>query len=114
MPEFPVELGVEDLAELLPVTDPKTYRLVDCREAEEWQICRIEGAELIPLSNFAEEAPRKLAGSIDQQIIVYCHHGVRSLHATRWLRQNGFPHARSLRGGIAHWADAMDPDMARY
>jgi rhodanese-related sulfurtransferase len=107
---LPEEIDVESAAPLLP---PGTTRWIDCREIDEWHICHIAGAELFPLSNFAEEAKRKLADP-DQPLIVYCHHGVRSLNATRWLRSNGYTHVQSLSGGIDHWASTLDPEMQRY
>jgi rhodanese-related sulfurtransferase len=111
MPDsLPEEIDVESAALLL---QPGPTRWIDCREIDEWHICHIAGAELLPLSNFAEEAKRKLADPA-QPLIVYCHHGVRSLNATRWLRAQGYAQAQSLRGGIAHWADVIDPEMPRY
>lgn len=107
---LPEEIDVESAAHLLP---PGATRWIDCREIDEWHICHIPGAELLPLSNFVEEAKRKLADP-GQPLIVYCHHGVRSLNATRWLRSNGYTHVQSLRGGIDHWANTLDPEMQRY
>lgn len=113
MPEpLPEEIDVEAAAALLRL-QPAVTRWIDCRELDEWHICRIEGAELVPLSRFVEDAPRKLADP-GQHLIVYCHHGVRSLNATRWLRARGYDRAQSLRGGIDHWADLVEPGMRRY
>ena len=112
MPEpLPEEIDIEAAAALLNAEE--SPRWIDCRELDEWHICRIPGAELLPLSRFVEEAPRKLADPA-QRFIVYCHHGVRSLNATRWLRQRGFGRAQSLRGGIDLWAELIDPEMRRY
>ena len=55
---LPEEIDVESAAPLLP---PGTTRWIDCREIDEWHICHIAGAELLPLSNLVEEAKRKLA-----------------------------------------------------
>lgn len=107
---LPEEIDAESAAHLI---QPSTTRWIDCREIDEWHICKIEGAELLPLSNFAEEAKRKLADQT-QPLIVYCHHGVRSLNATRWLRAHGYTHVQSLRGGIDHWANTHDQEMQRY
>jgi rhodanese-related sulfurtransferase len=52
--------------------------------------------------------------SLTLPIVVYCHHGARSLQAVLWLRQQGFGEATNLSGGIAAWADMVEPDMARY
>lgn len=50
----------------------------------------------------------------EAHIVVYCHHGVRSLGAVNWLREHGFQQAQSLAGGIEEWARLVDPTLARY
>ena len=87
--------------------------LIDCREDDEWHICRITGARLVPLSCFAEKALLQLPDK-GEHIIVYCHHGVRSMRATLWLRQQGYENAQSMRGGIDLWSELMDADVPRY
>lgn len=108
---LPTELSVEELQALREAKAP--LRLVDCREDDEWHICRVEGAKLIPLSNFAELALARLPDPTER-VIVYCHHGVRSMRATLWLRQQGFAQAQSLRGGIDLWSELIDPAVSRY
>lgn len=110
--ETPLEVSVDDVSYLMnrPGTPP---RLVDCREEDEWHICHIEGAELVPLSQFGELAGQRFTDPA-QSIIIYCHHGMRSLRAASWLRQHGFVNAQSMRGGIDAWADIVEPEMARY
>ena len=88
-------------------------RLIDVREEEEWSICRLPGAELIPLSRFAELAPQSLPDQ-DEPLLIYCHHGVRSARVAEYLAQNGFKHVTNLAGGIAAWAAEINPDMPRY
>ena len=105
------EIGPEELKELLD--DGRSPRLIDCREDDEWHTCRIEGAQLIPLSQFAELAPATL-GDKAQHLVVYCHHGMRSMRATLWLRQQGFHQTQSLRGGIDLWSELIDPAVPRY
>lgn len=112
MDEVPLEIDFEEAAPLLK-GGLAVARWIDCRELDEWHICHIEGAELVPLSSFAELAPKKLADP-DQRLIVYCHHGVRSMRATLWLRGKGYHRAQSLAGGIDRWADLVDPTMNRY
>ena len=112
MPELPIEISVTETQALLG--DPSSaVRLIDCREQDEWDICHIKGAELIPLTRFAEEATARLHDPA-QHLIVYCHHGMRSLRATNWLRQKGFTATQSMAGGIAAWSDEVDPEMPRY
>ena len=85
--------------------------LLDVREAVEHQLVRLEGDVLIPLG---ELIARQQELDPDREIVVYCHHGNRSGRATAYLRHNGFPHARNLRGGIEEWAVKIDPSMPRY
>lgn len=90
-------------------------RLVDCREEDEFAVCRIEGAELVPLSRFAEEAVRRFRSPDDDRpIVVYCHHGMRSLHATAFLRERGHNQTWSLAGGIDLWSRQIDSSVPRY
>jgi rhodanese-related sulfurtransferase len=84
---------------------------VDVREPWEHQLCRIEGAKLIPLG--------ALAASIEtlrdmDELICYCHHGIRSLDAAAWLRSEGIAKAKSLAGGIERWSVEIDPTVPRY
>ncbi len=88
-------------------------RLIDCREEDEFALCRIAGAELIPLSRFAEEALRRLEGET-RPLVIYCHHGMRSLRAAQFLRQKGFAKVWSLAGGIDRWSSQIDPSVPRY
>lgn len=110
MNDVPLELTIDEACAL---KETGHARWIDCRELDEWHICHIEGAELLPLSRFVEEAKNRLSNH-DQKLVVYCHHGVRSLRAVHWLRREGFSQAQSLSGGIDRWAETVDPDMARY
>ena len=87
------------------------FLLVDVREPKEFAICRIAGAKLIPLgsipSNFGE-----IEASDD--VVLYCHHGLRSLDAAMWLRQKGVDNARSMSGGIERWSAEIDAKVSRY
>ncbi len=88
-------------------------RLIDCREPDEFAICKIDGAELIPLSTFAETFREKLS-DLAQPIVIYCHHGMRSLRAAEFLASSGYSNVRSLRGGIDGWSEQIDPAVPRY
>jgi molybdopterin/thiamine biosynthesis adenylyltransferase/rhodanese-related sulfurtransferase len=85
--------------------------LLDVRERVEFQLVRLEGGVLIPLG---ELVARQQELDPDREIVVYCHHGNRSGKATAYLRHNGFPNARNLRGGIEEWAVRIDPSLPRY
>ena len=87
--------------------------LIDCREADELLICRIEGHEWVPLREFPQrlEAIRADAG---RGVVVYCHHGMRSQHAAEFLRSHGIGLAFSMSGGIDMWSDIIDGSVPRY
>jgi adenylyltransferase/sulfurtransferase len=85
--------------------------LVDVREPHEWDIGRIEGARLAPLSSFAD-ALRSLDSARD--VVVYCKSGGRSAKAVRQLRAAGFRRVWNLEGGILRWSEEIDPTVPRY
>ena len=109
----PLELDVEETLRRLTGPETDRPRLIDCREEDEWRFCRIEGAELVPLSQFGELAPQRFTDPAEP-LIVYCHHGMRSLRAAAWLRARGFGRAQSMAGGIDAWTDRIDPTVPRY
>lgn len=85
--------------------------LVDVREPWEYELCRIEGAKLIPMGS----VPANLqALDTDDEVICYCHHGMRSMDVAVWLRGQGVQRARSLAGGIDRWSTEIDPSVPRY
>jgi rhodanese-related sulfurtransferase len=85
--------------------------LVDVRERWEYDICRIEGATLIPMGTIPANL-QSLDG--DEDVICYCHYGQRSLDVAAWLRAQGIESARSLAGGIDRWSIEVDPKVPRY
>jgi len=85
--------------------------LVDVREPHEWEIGRIDGARLAPLSSFAD-ALRTLDSARD--VVVYCKSGGRSARAVRQLRAAGFRRVWNLEGGILRWSEEIDPTVPRY
>jgi rhodanese-related sulfurtransferase len=110
------EISVPDLQEKLKesVSNPReeSFCLLDVREPWEADLCRLSGARLIPMGDVPSRAHQEL--DPDAHIVVYCHHGIRSLSVVFWLREQGFERAQSLSGGIEHWAKIADPSMARY
>jgi adenylyltransferase/sulfurtransferase len=85
--------------------------VLDVREPHEYEIARIDGARLIPLSELPGRL-RELDGRAE--IVTHCHHGVRSLQALALLKGAGFAKVRSLQGGIDAWSVAVDPEVPRY
>jgi rhodanese-related sulfurtransferase len=87
-------------------------RLVDVREPAEFQIAHIEGSELIPMNSI----PQALESLLEEKapLILFCHHGMRSLHVVNWLRQQGVETGCSMQGGIDRWSQEIDASVPRY
>lgn len=86
-------------------------RLIDVRELEEYAVASVEGAQLLPLSQFSE-----WAGTLDpgEEIVVMCHHGIRSAQVCMLLSREGFTKLSNLSGGIDRWACEVDRSVPRY
>jgi rhodanese-related sulfurtransferase len=85
--------------------------VVDVREPWEFGVCRIAQSRHVPLAQLpaaVADLPR------ERDIVLVCHHGQRSLNAGLWLRNAGFERVHNLRGGIAAWANEVEPAMPRY
>jgi rhodanese-related sulfurtransferase len=87
--------------------------LLDVRQPEEYELAHLAGCKLIPLGELPSRVGEVEAGT-DQPIIVYCHHGVRSLHAAMFLKHQGFTNVSSMSGGIEAWSLQIDPSVRRY
>lgn len=89
----------------------RTLWLLDVREPWEFSTARLNGATLIPLGDLAQhvaEVPR------DADVVVYCHHGMRSARAVSMLRHGGWSRVRNLIGGIDAWSIDVDQRVPRY
>ena len=107
-----LEVSVAETQRLLAVK-AGSIRLVDVRDPDEYEHCRLPGAELIPLPTLPSEAAAKLPDK-EAHILLYCHHGMRSLRAAEILRQLGYKHAQSMAGGIDRWSHEIDSTVPRY
>jgi rhodanese-related sulfurtransferase len=85
--------------------------LVDVREDWETKLCRLENAVHIPIEELELRA-EELNPADD--IVVYCHHGVRSAAVVDYLHRLGFTRVRNLSGGLDAWARSVEPTMRRY
>ena len=103
------EITPRDLAERIARGD--AMDLIDVREPYEWRIARIDGARLIPLAHL-ERALEEIPSERD--VVLYCHHGVRSRMAAELLVQRGFRRVWNLSGGIDRWSTDVDPRVATY
>ena len=86
-------------------------KLVDVREPHEYEICHLPNAKLVPLS---EILSRVAELDSSDELVLYCHHGMRSRDALEFLKGAGFRKLKSLRCGIDAWAAAVDPSLPRY
>ena len=119
---LPVEESAEDSALEIDAALVKEkldggngFRLIDVREPSEYQICKIDGAVLIPLGLIQEKKIENLDGiGKNDEIVVHCKAGVRSLKAAKALKAMGFTNVKSMRGGIEEWADRIDPSVPKY
>ncbi len=86
--------------------------IIDVREEWEFDICKIADNSInIPMEKLQEHI-HKLDSN--NTYVMVCHHGIRSLQMAYYLEQSGFSHIINLSGGVAAWANEVDPDMARY
>ena len=103
------EIQPEDVKRLLTAGEQFTF--LDCREPWEYQTARIEGTKLIPM----QDIPARIQElDPDEHVVVICHHGVRSMNVTAWLRQQGFEKAQSVAGGIDRWSRIIDNKVPIY
>lgn len=107
------EITAQAVAEWIHLPRDQRPRLIDCREEDELAICQIAGNEWFPLGIFPTAGTR-LTADVARGVVVYCHHGMRSLRATSILRAQGVENAFSMKGGIETWAELVDPEMPRY
>jgi rhodanese-related sulfurtransferase len=108
--ELPIEITPAEVSALRK--EGVALRMIDVREPAEHVICHIEGAELIPMRTIPQHVS-ELNGD-DTRIIVFCHHGVRSLSVVDWLRKQGIENCQSMSGGIDLWSLQIDPGVPRY
>jgi rhodanese-related sulfurtransferase len=87
-------------------------RLIDVREPWEFETAHVAASLLMPMGEVPARAHQEL--DPDERLMVLCHHGIRSMNVTVWLRQQGFEQAQSVRGGIDAWSAEVDPAIARY
>lgn len=104
-----MEIDPKSVKELLDRGEVSLF--VDVREPWEHEMSHVEGSTLIPLRQIPSNISR-FQGA--KEIVVFCHHGTRSLNAVNWLRSQGIENARSMAGGIDRWSVEIDPQVPRY
>jgi len=106
----PDEVTVHELKKALD--NPQLgIQVLDVREPDEYQIARINGARLVPLSTLAQRFQEL---DPKQPYYIHCHAGVRSLKALQLLREQGFQNLKSVKGGITAWSDEIDRAVPKY
>lgn len=109
MDDYPLEISVQNAKRLIDAGEG--VHVLDVRETYEREIGHIKGSEHIPLRQIPE-----YVGSLprDRQLLIYCHHGNRSMRATEFLRARGFSAVTNIAGGIDAWSQEIDPSVRRY
>ena len=100
-----VRESLEKIADLL---------LLDIRRPDEFAKAHLEGATFIPMNELQTRLEPELSAYKSRPVVVFCHHGSRSLRATAFLRHHGFTNVHSLAGGIDAYSLLIDPSIPRY
>ena len=105
------QLGVRELAEWLADSGRPQPVLLDVREPWEYELCHLAGSQHIPMHTVPTRCEEL---SPDQEIVVICHHGGRSMQVAMFLERKGYAAVHNLMGGVDAWAGEVDPTMRRY
>lgn len=108
--DYPLEISVTEAKHLLETAAEET-RLIDVREPYEIEISKIASAEIIPMRQIPEHVARLPK---DKHLLIFCHHGGRSLRVVQFLRAQGFTSVSNIAGGIDAWAEEIEPTLRRY
>ena len=92
---------------------PNPPHLLDVRQPDEHAFVALPNSTLIPLAHVPTRAD-EIESWKDEDVVVYCHHGVRSAMAIAYLRAAGFKKLHNLSGGLARWTEEVDPTLPRY
>ena len=106
----PDEVTVQEMKRALSEPD-LGIQVIDVREPDEYQIAHLEGTLLFPLSQLAQRFSEL---DPDRHYYIHCKVGARSMRALEFLRQQGFKHLKSVKGGINAWSQEIDPTVPRY
>ena len=106
-----LEITPRELAQQLE--NSPSMRLIDVRQVWENQLAKLPNSHLIPLNDLPHRVS-EIAAELSAVIVVYCHHGVRSMSAANYLLRLGYSDVRSLAGGIDAWSCEVDPSVPRY
>ena len=108
----PLEISPQEVQQRIDAGEK--LHLLDVRERHEFQTSCIPGATLIPMREIPGEIQEIETHAAQAPLIVFCHHGVRSLNVVYWLREQGIENCMSMAGGIDAWSRTVDPAVPRY
>lgn len=104
-------ISAPELAQWLADPARPAPLLLDVREPWEYALCSLPESQLMPM----QTVPARMQElEPDNEIVVICHHGMRSMQVAMFLERAGFSALFNLTGGVAAWAQAVDPSMHRY
>ena len=109
---LPLEANPDDIRRRMDAGEP--LMLIDVREPDEYSITRIEGTTLIPMRDIPANLQQLEARADEATLIIFCHHGTRSMNVVYWLRQQGVAACQSMAGGIDAWSTSVDSSVPRY
>lgn len=109
----PAELEIEPEAVHALQEAGEPFRLIDCREPDEYEIARLPQGELFPLGTIGTDYATRLPDPAEP-IVIHCHHGMRSAKAALFLRQKGYQNVWSMAHGIDGWSRDIDPTVPLY
>src|SRR6516162_7375964 len=109
---LPLETTVRDVKRRIDAGESVVF--IDVREPEEYAIAKIQGSELVPMRSVPANLQSLEAKADDAALVIYCHHGIRSLQVANWLREQGLEGCQSMAGGIDAWSLEIDPSIPRY
>jgi rhodanese-related sulfurtransferase len=113
----------ENMSDSFEVTPKQAYELlsaeskavlIDVREPQEFALSRIDNSFLIPMQTVPAELQKLEALADEKDLLILCHHGVRSLQVTAWLRARGLENCYSIAGGIDRWSREIDSSVPTY
>jgi rhodanese-related sulfurtransferase len=114
MPDSSLQLEIAPAEVKRRLDAGERLHLIDVRQPEEHRIANLAGSELVPMSTVPAAFQELEAKADDGELIVFCHHGIRSLNVVNWLREQGVTSCRSMSGGIDQWSTDIDPSVPRY
>ena len=107
-------LAVKSLRDKAQSGGGRKIELIDVRELAEHATAAIDGAELIPMNTVPQRLQYLEGKADDATLVIFCHHGMRSLMVVNWLREQGVADCVSMSGGIDQWTSDVDASVPRY